>query len=265
MSLRPPAGDSQVQRFATVLKQLLRARGLRYAELGHRLGVSPSTVKRWLAGNRMTLDVADDLCRLAGLSFEEVVALSNRDHDGRQARLSLEQETELARDYRLALVFYLLLNGWGPQEIQGEFDIPETVMVGHLTRLDRLRVLDLLPGNRVRLLVRADLDWRRDGPLRRLFEKSVKRLFVTMDFADPAALWRSDVVRLSPAGVAQLEDRLRAFQLELRELTRADRKSARPDERALLSVLLAARPFEVEAIREPLRGAPAAARARQRA
>lgn len=91
----------------------------------------------------------------------------------RISRLTREQEEELVADVRLLLVALLVRNRWGFEDIVREYAISETECVRLLARLDRLRLIELQPGNRVRLLVARNFRWIPGGPIERFFERHV--------------------------------------------------------------------------------------------
>src|SRR3546814_13356426 len=82
----------------------------------------------------------------------------------------------------LLLVFHLLGNDWKVPAIRREFglDVPEMTLL--LARLDRLRLVELLPRDRVRLCVSRDFEWRADGPVRRRSAQVAPGEFLPADF-----------------------------------------------------------------------------------
>ena len=100
-----PAGSP----FVDALKQSLRARGMTYADLARRLGLSEPTVKRMFSRGTFTLARIEQILRVLDLELYEVARMS-RGRAPRPVELSLEQETALARDERLLSVFWLVLN-----------------------------------------------------------------------------------------------------------------------------------------------------------
>jgi hypothetical protein len=183
-----------------------------------------------------------------GIGLAELTELAGGDHDTRIRQLSLQQEEALAAEPPLTFLFSLLLQGWTPEEVRRATDLGAAELVGYLARLDRLRLIDLLPENRVRLLTVRNIEWRRDGPVRRNFERHVKRDFVSMDFADPQSQWRFEMAHLSAASRARLQEMFGELMAELRELSRHDRALPQGD-KEWWGVLIATRPFDVVAER----------------
>jgi transcriptional regulator with XRE-family HTH domain len=213
----------QAALLTATLKRLFQARGLRYRDVAKTIGVSEITVKRWMSMADLTIGQTELLCDVAGVSFTELCELATKDYDARLRQLTMEQEEGLAQDGLLTLIFSLLLSGWTASELRRECEIDEATLVSYLMRLDRLRLIDLLPGNFVRLLVKRDFEWRRTGPVRSLFYTNVKQYFLALDFRTPDAIWGSDLLRISSRSVPRIEQMFKEFDLSLRALAEADR------------------------------------------
>lgn len=80
--------------------------------------------------------------------------------------MTIAQETALAADARLLSVFYLVVKGWTLDEIVARYQITPAQCVGCLAKLDRLKLVDLMPGNRVRVKVPRGTRLPADGPIR---------------------------------------------------------------------------------------------------
>jgi transcriptional regulator with XRE-family HTH domain len=213
----------QTALLTATLKRLFQARGLRYRDVADAVGVSEITVKRWMSAADLTIAQTELLCDIAGISFTDLSELAAKDYDARLRQLTMQQEEGLSQDGLLTLIFSLLLSGWTASELRRECEIDEATLVSYLTRLDRLRLIDLLPGNFVRLLVKRDFEWRRDGPVRSLFYTNVKQYFLELDFRAPEAIWGSDLLRISSRSVPRIEQMFKEFDLSLRALAEADR------------------------------------------
>lgn len=226
-----------------VLKQVFRARGLRYREIAERLGVTERTVKRWFADKGLTMDVVEDLCGVVGMSFIELCEVAKDELDIRPQRLSREQEQLLFSDLQLALVFMLLTRGWSPQEVQRECVLPEALLVRHLVRLEKIKLVELLPGNKVRLLFGRNIRWRENGEAGRAFGRGLKNLFSSMDYSDPGSVWSAQVVNLSSHSLAELRTKFHKLIVEVLQASDADRRTM-AEGKTWHAILLAAHPFD---------------------
>ncbi|WP_380872318.1 hypothetical protein ACFB49_32650 [Sphingomonas sp. DBB INV C78] len=226
-----------------MLKNLLRAKGLRYADVARELGVGERTVKRYLAGHGMTIEVLQRFGELVDLSLSELTRLAEQEVDPRPAVLTDEQERILSENLFNAFVFRMLRYGWPPEDIRREFELDEPEFIQCLVFLDRLRLIDLLPGNRVKLLTRKVIEWRPDGPVRRAFDKVVKQGFAEMDYSQPSAMWDLKTIKLSRSEAARLKAIVTEFSAAVMELGEEARTVHRQGD-VWYAVLMAIRPVE---------------------
>jgi transcriptional regulator with XRE-family HTH domain len=244
----PLSHDRQFPLLLENLKLHLKAEGLRQKDIAERLGVGLATVKRWLAGEGLTTSRLEDLCDLAKIELFELVEAVGRARAAKQERFTPNQERVLGRNPRLFFIFFSLLNGWPPEDCERELGISHETMQAELQMLVRLGLIDLLGGGRVRVLTARTVSWRKDGPLARHFE--ARRSFVDVGDAEDA-LYMSDFVRLSEAGIIQLRRLMDEARREIHRIAQSDRRD--PDlERTWHGVLFLARPLNMEAIRRSI-------------
>lgn len=233
------------------LKQVLKQRGMRYADLARGLGVSEPTVKRLLSTGRIDLVRLERICGLLQIDLFELVRLAHGARGNRE-RLDMAQEEALAAEPRLLLVFHLLCNDWKVPAIRREFglDAPEATLL--LARLDRLRLVELLPRDRVRLRVARDFEWREDGPVRRRYAQVATGEFLRDAFGGRDALLVMEVRELGDSSIAVLRRKLEHLAAEFREMATLD-ATLPPPQRRSAGMLLALRPW-VFSLLDSLRG-----------
>lgn len=224
------------------LKRELRARGITYSKVAEHLGLSEASVKRVLAAEDLSLSRLDAICDLAGLDVGVLAELAAGAVDP-LTELSAEQEQALVEDPRLLLVTYLALNQWPFAEMVRTFDVSEHQAVRLLARLDRLGMIDLLPGNRIRLKTARNFRWRRGGPVQRFFEQQVRGEFLDSPFdAEHERLYFVGGL-LSQRSLAEVQRALERVAHEFDEAARAD--SALPlEQRDSCAAVLAVRRWE---------------------
>lgn len=238
-----PTPDRELTRWMATLRRLLRANGLGVREIARRAEVSEATVKRWFAGQGLAADRLEDLCGLAGVSLGELAELAGEPPRALSDQLTLAQEEALTESPLLSFLFFVVLSGWPPADLHRDFGVPMEVIEAQLRRLERLALIDRLPGGRVRSRIDRRTLWRR-GPMRKHFEQHLKSQFVAMDFANPAAIYAVETMKLSAAGVAQLEERIERFRQDVQRLADEDRRGSLLP-RSWHAVLVAARPLDV--------------------
>ena len=227
------------------LKQLLRAQGTTYAVIGKHLELSEASVKRCFAQNNFTLDRLAQICELVGIGIAEL-ALMVAEKPPSITQLSIEQETELAGNPKLLLVAFLTINYYETSQISEIFALSENEIVGYLLQLDRLGMLELLPGNRVRRMVARNFSWRPDGPVQAYFEQQIKRSFFDTPFDDPGAHMRFVGGLLSNENLLRLHQEIERLTARFDECVQADRELPL-DAKSGVGAVFAIRPWELPA------------------
>jgi transcriptional regulator with XRE-family HTH domain len=143
---------AQADPLITTLKKALKAQGLTYHAVAKGLGVSEASVKRYFSRKQFSLAQLERICQLLGMELSDLVRMM--DAETRQlTELTEAQERELTSDIRLLLVAFLVVNGLTYQDLIRYYRLSETDTVRYLARLDRLRLIELFPQNRIKLLI----------------------------------------------------------------------------------------------------------------
>jgi len=178
---------AQATRLVQELKNLLKQRGMTYRELAQELDLSESAIKQMFSSGNMTLARLDRICEVLALDFGDLLQLSDASAHRLQS-LSLEQESELIGDPKLLLTAYCLVNNWTFAEILDRYEITEVEGITYLARLDRMRLIELLPGNRVKALIATNFTWHPNGPIEQFFRKEVQGPFFNADFTEDGCI-----------------------------------------------------------------------------
>jgi DNA-binding Xre family transcriptional regulator len=171
----------QTQQLVDTLKSVLKANKRTYADVARAWGLSEASVKRVFAERNLSLARLEQACHLVDLEISDLVELMNQ-RAQRITQLSHEQEAEIAGDRVLLLVTVCALNRWTFAEMLRYFKITEVQAIRCLARLDRLKLIDLLPGNRIKLLVATNFHWRDNGPIQQLFRARLQDDFFNSRF-----------------------------------------------------------------------------------
>ena len=237
----------QAANLVDALKRLLKAQGITYAKVADGLGLSEAGVKRMFSRGDFTLQRLADVCRIARVDLGELARVAADEPQG-LAQLSIEQERELVSDPLLMLVALCAVGNWTFEQIVDTYDIPRMECVRYLTRLDRQRIIELQPDNRIRPLIGRALSWLPDGPIQRYFRSQVEAEYLSSKFDRPGELFLFINGMLSRSSLAELIARMRRVASDFSELHTADR-SLPLSERHGTSILMAARPWEPRAFR----------------
>jgi len=173
---------AQTRELIKTLKTALKAQGKTYADVAIELGLTEASVKRLFSQQSFSLNRLDQVCHLLEMEITDLVQLMNEQQQ-RLEQLSVEQEKEITGNVTLTLVAVCVLNRWTMAEILSYFHISKTECVQHLARLDRLKVIELLPKNRIRLLVAPNFSWRENGPIQLFFQQKISQEFFNTRFS----------------------------------------------------------------------------------
>ncbi len=233
---------SQAILLVETLKKGLRQRGLTYARVARALHLSESSVKRLFSQRDLSLERVEQICRLMKIELTDLLELMHA-AEARIAELTEEQEKVLVDDPKLLLVGILAISFWSFADILKTFRISRTDLVRLLVRLDRMRVIDLLPDNVIKVRLARNFAWRKDGPLQRFFEARIQQQFFESTFSRPGELRIVTFGALSRRSNELLQQRLRHLSEEFDSLVQED-KSLDHKMRRATTIILAIRTWE---------------------
>lgn len=239
---------NEIDQLVTTLKRRLKIQGMTYRDLAHALGISEPSVKRMLSTGRVSLERMVEISHLLGFTLAELAheaVVSER----LLHTLSETQEKDLVSDTRLLLVAVCVLNQWEVKDIVGTYALSEAECIQCLVKLDRLRLIQLLPGNRIRLNVARDFDWRSKGPIRSFFQSQGLNDFLRSDFSRDDEAMAFAHAMLTESAAAKMLGELRKLRQKLAEL-HEESLAAPLAKRRGTGLLLAMREWEIAAFTE---------------
>jgi DNA-binding Xre family transcriptional regulator len=237
-----PALSGETAQIMSSLKRLLRARGVTYAQLAKRIGLSEPSVKRIFSSHSLTLARLQQICTALDASIQEVARLAGDPDAGTGESLTWDQEAALAQDPKLFACLYLLVNGRNARELREQLAVDERQLRKLFARLNGLGLVELRPNLRARVRKAAALRWRADGPIRRLYESQVRDEFLKSAFTASSDALHFRSAELSDASCRVLLRKLDRLSTEFRELAERDRSLPSREKRSF-AMLLAARPW----------------------
>jgi transcriptional regulator with XRE-family HTH domain len=225
------------------LKRLVKSRGLTYAQLAKRVALSEASVKRLFSRGSFTLARLAQFCDVLDVDLFELARLA-RGRAGETHEMTLAQESALAADARLLAVFYLVFSGWTHGDIVASFEITAAQCTALMLKLDRLRLIELLPGNRVRVKATPATRLRADGPIRRLHGKRVVDDFLAPQFDRAGGHFAFEFRDLSRASVEVMRRKLERLAAEFHELAELD-SHLRASARETIGLAVGLRPWTI--------------------
>jgi transcriptional regulator with XRE-family HTH domain len=201
------------------IKARLKARGLTYRELAKLIGVSEPTIKRDLGRGNFSLSRLDRICDALGVGIADLVQSEDL---SALTELSEQQEQALATNPRALVVTYLIINDWKFDDIVSTFQFDANELVSVLLKLDKLRIVDFRPPNRVRKLTARNFSWRKDGAVQEFFLRRVIPEFFNAKFDLQGDEFRFVAGMLSRASMIRLQASIRRVAAEFEQLAHQD-------------------------------------------
>lgn len=233
---------SQIDQFLGSLKRSLKAKNVLYRDLAKALNLSESSVKRILSNKSLSLERLEEICRVADISFSDVVKSANLEEGSQFHTLSDEQEKALAENARLLHYFMMLQDGKTPQKVEREYQIAAAESKKYLFQLDRLNLIELHPRDKVKIKRQGFLRFRRDGPVGKALFEQTKTNYLNYDFSRPEDYLRFSFLKISPSTMTKYKTKLEKLMLEMQEESRFEGEHNVPV--TDVGVLLSFRPWQ---------------------
>ena len=118
------------------------------------------------------------------LNISDLIQLMEKNID-LTTQLSIEREQGLVCDVKLLLMALLLMTKLQFEDIVSINDMTELEGIQPLARLDRMKLIELQPGNRVKLMLSSNLEWLSRGPIQPFLESRVQLELLESSFTRP--------------------------------------------------------------------------------
>ena len=239
---------SQTRSLVDTLKQELRKQRITYRDVSKALDLSETSVKRLFSEEAFSLKRLEKVCEMLQMDLSDLVHQMERNIE-LTTELTLEQEQELVSDIKLLLVALLLMNKLEFGEILQAYEIEETEGIRLLARLDRMKFIELQPGNRVKMMISPNFKWIPDGPIQRFFESKVQLEFLNSSFNGAGELRVFVSGMISRSANAEIIRKMQHLANEMNEMNLAS-ETLPLDQRFGTSLMMAIRPWEIKVFEE---------------
>lgn len=234
---------SQTKSLIDTLKQELRKQRVTYKRVAVALELSETSVKRLFSEEAFSIRRLEKICELLQLDISDLVHLMEKNIE-LMSQLTLDQEKELVSDIKLLLMALLLMNKLRLDEILEIYDISEPEGIKLLARLDRMKMIELQPGNRVKLMISHNFEWIPGGPIQKFFEDKVQLEFLNSSFNGPGEFRVFMSGMISRNANSELIKKIHQLAQEMSDLNQAS-ESLPLEQRFGTSLMMAIRPWEI--------------------
>ena len=233
---------AQTSSLIKTLKKQLKAHGKTYADVAKLLSLSEASVKRLFAEENFTLQRLEIICDFLGM---ELVDLVNAMVSAQESvsELTWEQEEIIVSDLLLLMITVCITNGYSYQELLAQYNIDQHQCIQKLAILDRLKIIDLLPQNRIKLRISPDFSWIKRGPIQQFFQQKIEKDFFNSQFdKDTESLIVLNGL-ISDRGNVEFQKRMRRLARDFSELCAED-KTLTIDQRHGTTMVIAMRQWQ---------------------
>jgi len=151
-----------------VLKDLMKQKGLSYKELGLRIGISESGVKKLFQAEDCSLSRLERIARALELDLPSLMIHARGETPTQVVEIDAKRQAILQKNPLLNDVYWLVLvEGLSPDEILERYKIPKASLYKCLRDLDRLKLIVWKPGDNVMAAPKGPFLVRSRGPLLR--------------------------------------------------------------------------------------------------
>lgn len=153
-----------------LVKKKALSLGLTQKQVAKDFKVSLPTVKRWWAGQGLTITVLNKLCHHLGIQLSE---LFHELETGSAARYTYtaDQEKMLIQNPQALALFDLLVSGKTLAAIKRRYPLKDSVLTSLLLKLDRAGLIELGAENKVKLVREGEPQWIAGGPLSQKYRR----------------------------------------------------------------------------------------------
>lgn len=213
---------SQSTALIKALKKCLKMNNLTYADVAVAIELSEASVKRLFSEESFSLKRLDQICEFLGMEMSDLLEMVRQSNQ--ISSLTIAQEKEIIEDLPLLVVANSALNRWSFADILATYHFSETELIQYLAKLDRLNLIELLPGNRIKLLVDRNFSWQKNGPIQGFFEEILVNEFFNYRFDQPSDHRQFLVGMLSKASNLTFQRKLDQLAEEFHRLHIEDEK-----------------------------------------
>lgn len=213
---------AQTTELIDTLKKLLKRHNKTYVDVAACLDLSEASVKRLFSEQSLSLQRLDAVCALLDLEISDLVREMRAEQEHAISELSHAQEKEIADDLNLMMITVCVLNRWSMADILRHYKFSEPQCIRYLAHLDRLRIIELQPGNRIKLLTAPNFKWRESGPIMQLFRARIESEFFRTNFSKDSEKLLVMNGMLSPASNQLLQRKMAQLARDFDTLSKDD-------------------------------------------
>ncbi len=172
---------SQTNQIILTLKKTLKANGIKYIDVAKHLHISESSIKRQFTQGDISLNRLEKICELINMDISDLLELVHLERL-QVEQLTIAQERKIVSDTKLMLVTISVLNNLCFEQIYQLYNFEQAELIKLLLQLEKINLLHLNPGNKIKPLISRTFQWQVNGPIQRYFENHIQDDFFDCQF-----------------------------------------------------------------------------------
>lgn len=233
---------SQIDLLISTIKKSLKKEGITYKMLASEVGLSEAAVKRMFSEKNFTINRLSEICEAMGMQLTDLIRIMEKEQV-KTDQLNEEQEKQLASDERLLLVAFLVINGYKIDDIMHAYYFTKPEAIHYLAQLDKLKIIELLPNNRIKLIISSKFSWRRNGPIQKFFTEKLQADFLADSFSKKTDKHYFLTAMLSDKNIMELQSQIESLVSDIKVRNLGDFDTPL-NEKQIHSILVAMRPWQ---------------------
>ena len=205
----------EYQGLINTLKKALKLKGITYPKLAKMLDISEATIGRNFSEGNFSLKRFIKICSLIGVSIEDLIQMGEKEEPTIQITYTLEQEHLLAKNKNYLVFMDLLTLGNTPNQIAKDYGLDEGILIKILSGLEKVGLIEWLPGNKAKLTPPHILQFIRNGPCEKAYTRDYIYDFLEGSFEGENELVFMGWMQLS---AQQQQKLLTSFKEQIREV-----------------------------------------------
>jgi DNA-binding Xre family transcriptional regulator len=149
--------DTDVRLIIDSLKALTKTQGMTYKGLAKELSISEVSIKRVFSTYECSLSRLSELCNVLNTSLLEISKLAIKRSQNQNYYLTDEQDKYFSSAPFSFFVFREIYRGKSFKEVQEEFHLEQSEFIKTLNKLEKLKLLELHPNNRIKILISGQI------------------------------------------------------------------------------------------------------------
>lgn len=224
-----------------LLKTRAKFLGVTQQQIAKKFSVSLPTVKRWFAAKGVSIETLTELMEMLDLGWDDI-AIEFDVAAGPEFVFTFAQEKLFAANPSAHVFFDLLLDGSTPYQIEKKFRLQKSSTRKYLRALENVGLIDVLPGDKIKIKVKGEAKWMTNGPLAQRFRESAIQDFMDHMNQSGGSL-RFGIHNLLPEDKKDLKEDLEKINSKVLRAERRARLTRSPQTRSY-GLMFAFEPYD---------------------